>query len=311
VPPRYLIITIDTEVDKQRDWSISPAASFTSVTEAIPTRLTPLFDAYGFKPTYLLSPEVIENRRCAAALASLGDKAELGTHLHSELIAPERTLQAASMGGARADMIQAQLGRELEAAKLSALSDLFWKAFGYAPRSFRSGRFGMSTDTLELLAGLGYAVDSSVTPGIRWRYPEGTIDYRRATPRPEWHATPAGEILEVPLSIWPRSRIAGWAHRTPAHLERPVRGALRRWAAYDWLRPSWANGDRLVSCVERHPDIYLVIMFHSMELVPGATPYAQDEAAVDAILAALEVLLDHCRRSGIKSCGLSEVANHL
>jgi hypothetical protein len=309
--PRYLIVTIDTEVDKQADWSISRPATFTSVTEVIPDRLTPLFAALGVKPTYLLSPEVIEDQRCADTLRALGEGAELGAHLHAELAAPDRRLVTTSMAGARADMIQAQLGRELEAAKLSGLTDLFRRTFGYSPRSFRSGRFGMSPDTLELLAGLGYTVDSSVTPGIRWRYAEGTVDYRAASTTPRWHATPAGRILEMPVSIWPRSRLARWAHRVPAPVEPLVRRALRPWAGYDWLRPSWADGGRLVRCVERHPDHNLVVMFHSTELVPGASPYARDDAAVDGILGALEELLAHCRRAGIESCGLSEAVDHL
>jgi len=52
-------------------------------------------------------------------------------------------------------------------------------------------------------------------------------------------------------------------------------------------------------------------MFHSMEFVPGASPYAADDAAVDGILRALEELLAHCSRVGIASCGLSEAADHL
>ncbi len=307
---RYLVTTIDTEVDKRADWSISDPASFRSVTEAIPEVLTPLFDRYGVRPTYLLSPEVIENDDCAAALGALGDRAELGTHLHAELVTPHRRLDPCSMSGARADMLQGQLDRELEAAKLRDLTALFTHTFGRPPQSFRSGRFGMSPHTLELLSGLGYIVDSSITPGIRWRYAEGTIDHRSEPTAPQWRNTRAGSILEVPVSVWPRTRVAQWAHHVPAHAERLVRGALRPIATYEWLRPSWGNARELMRCAERHTDQYLVAMFHSMELVPGASPYAQDERDVQRILSALEALLVYCQRSGITSSTLSEVPTH-
>jgi len=53
-------------------------------------------------------------------------------------------------------------------------------------------------------------------------------------------------------------------------------------------------------------------MFHSMELVPGASPYARTGEDVDGILRALEALLSHCRRDmQMQSCGLSEVADHI
>jgi hypothetical protein len=308
---RTIAITIDTEVDKQADWSISRPARFTSVTSGIPTVLSPLFDRYGVKPTYLLSPEVIEDEASAEVLRSLDGRAELGTHLHLELVDPDRRLTPENMSGQRADMIQRQLTPEDEEAKLTTLTALFGKAFGYPPRSFRAGRYGMSDDTLGSLAKLGYLVDSSVTPGLRWRYAEGELDYRNETTAPHWVDAPAGRILELPVSVWPRSALALWVQALSPGMERWARRGLRSRAGFQWLRPSWGGGDELARAVDEHPDNHLVAMFHSMEVIPGASPYARDEAGVRRIVSALEQLIQRCRDRGVVFCGLSEVPAHL
>jgi hypothetical protein len=87
---KILVITIDTEIDRSRDWSIANPPSFRSVLEAIADRLTPLFSRYGARPTYLLSPEVIEDDACVRCLRGLAN-VELGTHLHGDFVDPGRT----------------------------------------------------------------------------------------------------------------------------------------------------------------------------------------------------------------------------
>jgi hypothetical protein len=154
-------------------------------------------------------------------------------------------------------------------------------------------------------------VDSSITPGIRWRYDEGQLDYRDEHTGPRWVDVPAGRILELPVSVWPRTSLATRIQRLPTRVEPFVRRGLRSRASFQWLRPSWGDGDDLVDAVERHPDTHFVAMFHSMEVVPGASPYAQDEGGVRRIVAALERLLAHCHDRGFALCGLSEVVDHL
>ena len=81
----HLLITIDTEINKSRNWRVSSNQSFSSVTEGIPEKLTTLFSKYGARPTYLLSSEVIRDDDCLSVLRSLKD-CELGTHLHGDMI---------------------------------------------------------------------------------------------------------------------------------------------------------------------------------------------------------------------------------
>lgn len=305
---RALVVSIDTEVDKGPDWRIADPPSFRSVVDGIPNVLSPLFDRYGAVPTYLLSPEVIENDGAAAVLAGLGSRAELGTHLHAQFVEPDRELWPATMGGLDAAHIQSQYPRGVEEAKLRALTETFAARFGHRPSSFRAGRYGSSSHTLEILARLGYAVDSSVTPGLMWRYKEGLVDYRGWQVGPQVVDTPAGPIVELPVSVRPGSGLAGIVQRLPPLGRRVVGKALGRRAAFAWLRPSWARPGELAAYVAASNEPVLVAMFHSMEIVPGASPYASDASGVDRIVRSLDELLGYCQDAGIESIGMTEAA---
>jgi hypothetical protein len=311
VTERHLVVTIDTEVDKSPDWSIADPATFRSVVEGIPEVFTPLFDRYGVIPTYLVSPEVLEDGPSVEVLRSLGDRAELGLHLHGEFVDPGRRLHPGTMAGARADAIQRQWSPDVEGRKLAAATELFEQALGSRPTSFRAGRFGLSPNSLELLAGLDYRVDSSVTPGLRWRYPEGELDYRTWNTAPRRFRFNGRSILEVPVSIWPGSRLAPMVDGLPVPAARVARRVLRGKGTFHWLRPSWSGGRELALEVDDRPDRCLVVMLHSMEVIPGASPYATTDAEVRRLVASLEGLLSRARERGMTFLGLTDAAERL
>jgi hypothetical protein len=303
---RTLLVTIDTEVDKDGTWQVSSPATFSSVLHGVPHVLGPLFARYGVVPTYFLSPEVIENAECVAVLRSLGGDAELGTHLHCEFIEPDRRLSRNNMAGQRADAIQRQYPRAIEAAKLENLTRAFEESFGRQPKAFRAGRYGVSDVTLELLASLGYRIDSSVTPGLRWKYAEGIIDFRQWSPSPVVVSTPAGDILEIPVSIRPGSRVARMFRDAPNAFQLGAKALFGSAATYKWLRPSWLSGSDLIAYVEASHEPVLNLMFHSMEIVPGASPYAATSRDVSRIVDAMDELFSYCLAKGFRFCGISD-----
>ena len=136
--------------------------------DAIPSLLTPLFSSFGIRPTYFLSPEVISNRVCCDLLRNLPD-CELATHLHAEYVVPGVETWDFCGPEFRVVQMQWECGRVLEQQKLEVLTELFYQQFDRMPKSFRAGRFGISKDTGQILIDLGYVVDSSVTPHIRWQ----------------------------------------------------------------------------------------------------------------------------------------------
>ena len=87
-PGISLAITIDTECDKGPGWRVRQPLGFRNVLEGVPGRLQPIFERWGVKPTYLLSPEVLLHDGCVGLFRGLNDRVELGTHLHSEFVGP-------------------------------------------------------------------------------------------------------------------------------------------------------------------------------------------------------------------------------
>jgi hypothetical protein len=305
-PPALMCVSIDCERDKGARWRVRRPAAFAGVHEGIARRLHPLFRAYGVTPTYLLSPEVLRDAASVDCLARLPGRLELGTHLHAEYVGPDADDEAEST------VFQAALPPAIERAKLRALTNLFVERFQRRPRSFRAGRFGIGPASLSILADLGYQVDSSVTPLLDWsRTGAGgpsfrdapLVPYRPDPARPARRARAGeGSLWEVPVTIR-----AGWWQRLPA---------FGRRLPHRWLRPTWGTSRGLVALARRvlqegaeraERPIVLNVMFHNIEVIAGASPYARDERQADAILERLASLLAFTREAGVRSVGLGDL----
>ena len=314
-----LIISIDTECDKGPNWEVKYPLRFLSVTHGIPNLLTPLFKKYGIKPTYLLSPEVMKDKESVHVLSFL-EHCELGTHLHGEFISPDEEL-----GACRTDTPQLLYSPEVEREKLVNLTNLFEKRFGYRPRSFRAGRFGISRFTLKFLEELGYWVDSSITPFRSHNFGNGLVSDHWGAPLEPYFPSLADprvpgnlSILEVPVTIIiPQiARCPAWALRTIGRFGRIRRLIVKRFGPPRWLRPLRGTPTELIATAEavisawkgKGPPI-LNIMFHSVEVIPGANPYTKTQKDVDYLLDSLNQLFEHLyAKYKVISLTLSEIA---
>lgn len=294
------LATIDTECDHDPAWRRSKPLRFESITAGLPDRLQPLFRAAGAVPTYLLTVEVLENAASVAALRTLDGRHELGTHLHSAFIEPEKKFH--DYAGVESPDFQCHCSPEVEFAKLENLTRLFFHSFGRRPKTFRAGRYGAGPNTIPALERLGYSVDTSVTPYVRWSHPEGDVDYRHAPEQPYFPRRGSltepeapgrvGTVLEIPVTVRPR------------RIRRP-----------QWLRPWFSSVAAMKEVaryhLERHRDQPLVVlnmMFHSMEVVPKATPYPQSGDDVQRFLDDLATVLDWCRTEGFEFRGAASAA---
>jgi len=300
----YLCVSIDTESDKGKGWRSKRPLSFAGVAEGVARRLQPLFALYGAKPTYLLSPEVLRDERSVETFRTIEDSCELGTHLHGEYAEPGAFEPEATRD------FQRDYAPEVERQKLTYLTDLFVRAFGTQPLSFRAGRFGIGPATIGILEALGYHVESSVTPHMDWTSSGAPgLAFRDAPtqpyrPDPEDAGRPgAAALLEVPVTIRQRfwNRLPGIGPRIEPR----------------WLRPTRGSAEGLVRVAEdeiaearrispRRP-VILNAMFHNVEVVPDLSPYAADEDGARAILDRLAALLAFARREDIGVVGLGDV----
>jgi len=299
----FLCVTIDTECDKGPGWRSQRPMAFRGVLDGVVTRLQPLFRAHRAKPTYLLSPEVIRDPASAQALAKLDGAHELGAHLHGEYAEP---------GAHEPDMtrdFQRDYGADVERAKMGYLTVLFKRTFGRAPRSFRAGRFGIGPASLPILEDLGYEVESSVTPFVDWSSVARGLSFVGAPTQP-YHPDPndpakpgASNLLEVPVTIRPRA-----LGRAPL---------VGRFVEPRWLRPTRGTKSQIVDVAKEEirvaqaerpgAPVVLNAMFHNVEIIPGASPYAATEADAQGIVDRLNALLDFASKEKIAVVGLSDI----
>ncbi len=300
----YLCVSIDTECDKGLAWKSKRPLAFDGIFEGIVARLQPLFCVHGAKPTYLLSPEVIRDAESVEALRTLRGAFELGAHLHGEYAEP----------GAFEPEVTKDFQRDyteaVERQKLTYLTELFTRTFGNKPRSFRAGRFGIGENSIPILSDLGYEVESSVTPFMDWtRSGAKGLSFLGAPTQP-YHPDPrapakvgASKMLEVPVTIRPRA--LSYAPFVGKYVEPR------------WLRPTRGSETGIVDLAKdeikaaraahRDRPIVLNAMFHNVEVIAGASPYAQTEAAAEGIMDRLEALLVFARKEDIRVIGLSDV----
>lgn len=314
-PPQAVnvAVSIDTEADHGgRAWVRGDPLRFRSVVQGVPDLLSPLFRSFGVRPTYLLSAEVLDDPASVEVLARLRD-AELGTHLHGDHVPPATSQRPA--GTASVDFAS-HYPEDLERAKLATITDLFADRFGRRPRAYRAGRYAASGRTACILTDLGYHADGSVTPGIMWtneRHPEQRIDFRGA-PRGPYHPSARDlaqrgdlPIVEVPITIVPRPP---WWDGAVMLAQRAVGRRPSRYPV--WLRPSttswpwlrWAAG----SVLREDGRAWIHVMFHSVEMIPDASPYSRTVEDAARVFRRLSRLLAFLARQGASFRTLSEVA---
>lgn len=292
-------VTIDTECDKSPNWSNSNPLTYKSVLEGVPKLLQPLFKIYGIKPTYFLSPEIIEHNGCADTFNSIIEDCELGTHLHADFIEPLKTRD--NLDGYGAHAFQTDYSKEIEFKKLKNLTDLFKRTFNFDPKVFRAGRYAANKNTIASLISLGYKVDSSFTPHLKWDSPKGSvINHEDAPEQPYFmnaddiYTQNNGPILEIPISI--------------------IKSKLFFREKKLWLRPKFSSFHEMkkviLQTIEKYKDneyIILVMMFHSQEVIPNASPYTRNERDVRKYLDLLKKIFTYALTNDIQFTTLEEV----
>lgn len=291
-------VTIDAEADSAPGWKKIYPPRFKSIIYGIPEILSPLFKKYGVKPVYFISPDVARNVSCAKVLKDeFLTGAEIANHMHGDEFEPDLGVR---------NFACYYYQDEDEFFRIHKAHDLIKQNLGIIPTSYRAGRFGADIKTIISLAKLGYTVDSSVTPNIDWR-PKGGPDFRGYPDQPYFVNLSGGSLkdksadskfLEIPLSVGGKRFII-----TP-----------ERWYFYKWIRPSTMTllemnlfADELVRKYGREPYVILQVMFHSMEVIPGASPYVRTSLDLEVHMKRLEGILRHLRKIGAEFMTLSQI----
>lgn len=319
-----LLITIDTEEDDA--WAGRPEVTTENVTFC--ARFQELCDRYSLPPTWLCTEPVLRDPRLAQALgpAVVAGRAEIGVHLHPWNCPP-------FPGGARPDPKEQFYATEIPEdefrAKMERAVAAADAAFGLRPLSYRAGRWGFDGRQIRPLLDLGIRVDCSVTPHISWqqqrgmRNGKGGPDFRGAPRVPYWldpldvRRPGDSPMLELPLTVMftggPFRAVApAWGLLDRIRYTPPGR-VLHRigWTA----RPFRAKHDTpfhelaAMTAQAEHLGLpYVMLMFHSSELMPGGSPYNPTPESIEALYALFERLFDHFRARGIEGSTVSRFA---
>ncbi len=297
---RYFCITIDTEPDCDIHWKRSQPLVFESVLSGIPNILRPIWNLYDIRPVYFVSPEVINNEQCCQVLKNeieLG--AEIGAHLHSEYIEPQMKYNQAD-GTASNEFPCFAYSETIEFEKIKNLTDLIQQKLNIRPVSYRAARYGADLATVKSLEKLGYKVDSSVTPNINWSSAGGP-DHRAAPKQPyfvsndNFYKSGNMKILEVPITVSKK--------RLPFLPD--------KWVSYRWLRPTHITAFEMKMVIDESladfDNPVLNMMFHSMEIIPGKTPFVRTKLGQKMYLSRLKSVLKYMIKTGFKNKTLTEI----
>ena len=287
-------ITIDTEPDCDIHWKRSQPLSFESVLSGIPDILRPIWNSYNIRPVYFVSPEVINNKKCCEILKNeIKSGAEIGTHLHSEYIGPEIKYKEAA-GTISNEFPCFACSDNVEFEKIRNLTDLIKLNLNIQPVSYRAARYGADLATIKSLEKLGYNVDSSLTPGINW-LSAGGPDHSAAPKQPYFvnkenlYRPGDMKILEVPITISKK--------RLPLLPD--------KWMSYRWLRPTHMTAFEMKMVVNEFSANFenpvLNMMFHSMEIIVGKTPFVRTKFEQKFYLRRLKKIIQYIMKKGFEN----------
>ncbi len=316
-----ILITIDTEADNQWDHGINLS---TKNIEYVP-RFQFLCNMYHIKPTYLITSEICDNEyaRTIFSQYSKSDQAEIGAHLHSWTTPPFLDVDGFRYNDPN-HAFATELPSHLLHEKLTTLTHQIENAIGKRPVSFRSGRYGFDDKVAHSLASLGYKVDSSITPFTNWKNHKGVPggkggpNFMNNTNIPYKITTNEGSILEVPVTIlptkWPLSDYHKLARSYFYNVDKSFILRVIRKILFSnqplWLRPNKYSKTELfaqiISEAQKLKLPYVVMMFHSSELMPGGSPYWTNENDIEILYEILEDFYAFLNKNDIESVTMSE-----
>lgn len=301
------LISIDTE--EEFDWD-GPfkRTGHTTVSVGKLQRFQTFVEKYAIKPTYFVDYSIIEDDAAAAFLKSITDKnsAVVGVHLHPWINPPfeEEINTYNSYAG--------NLPKELEEAKIVALSSAIASKIGKQPIIYRAGRYGVGPNSIEILTKHGFLIDSSVRSRFDYRDQSGP-DFSHIGSEPFWLDREQG-LLELPLTtvfsglfrkqvdllspVFNRSKVACALLSKSKMLERIP------------LTPEGVSAREAKEAIDIALDDnlkLLVFSFHSPSLSAGHTPYVQTSEDLDLFYDWWREVIDHLLERGASPISVDEL----
>jgi hypothetical protein len=315
------VFTIDAE--EEWDWSGSfPQRDFSVDNIQLLDKFQLMCEGLGIRPTYFVDYAVAENPAAAAVLQPTvaEQRCEIGAHLHPWCNPPFY----GAVGEHESHVVNLPIEQTEE--KLKQLVEKLTGVFGVVPRSFRTGRWGIDSNVIQLLVKYGFSIDSSVYTYYRHsffsHYNTPNLPYWADLDRP-LAAGNDKQILEFPVT-------AGFNHPNFALCERLY--SLISHPGLSWshlVGMSWnlhmlrktclspelfEPQDMLTLCQAALKNDYPVLhMFmHSSCLIENNNSLVGNRNAYDYICDAIRYLIQQLQeQADLEFCTISEAAEKL
>ena len=294
-----LLVVVDTEEEFVWDRPFDRASTATT---SIPAQdhAHAVYDRYGVVPTYVMDHPVATSAAAARYLRGLVDagRADFGTHCHPWVTPPHDEAVSAY------NSFHGNLPPALEAAKIAASTEAVAQAMGRAPRIFKAGRYGLGPQTFDTLVELGYTLDCSFVPHTSFAAADGP-DFS-ATPEQPFFTDSTRCLLEVPLTVGYSGVFSALGRRHNGFIDAPLArrlrlpGILSRLGLMERARLSPEGFDaatqcRLLRAMTAQGQRVFTLSYHSPSLVPGHTPYVQNDADLQQFLHCIDTVLRYFR----------------
>ena len=284
--PPQLIVVIDTE--EEFDWNKPVDRRSTSVVSMqYIHRVQDIFDDYGIKPCYVIDYPIASQQEAYQYLVEIfkDNRCEIGAHLHPWVTPPE-TEELISINTYPGNLVQS-----LEYEKLKNLTHVINQNFDFQPTIYKAGRYGFGPNTEVILKQLGYQIDLSYCPAFN-HGSDGGPDYSGAHAEPFWFDNDKN-LLEIPIS----GSFVGNAGTASKGLYKLAQGYER--FKLPGILSKLDIVDRLALTPEGYtPEEHVKITkflyrkgvrtftwsFHSPTVMPGTTPYVENEQDVKKFL---------------------------
>lgn len=312
----YFVLTVDTE--EEWDWGGNfPEGSFSVQNTGCIPKFQKFCNERGVKPTYFVDYAIASDAESVSILKEpfINGKCEIGAHMHPWCTPPVEE----EINPDNSHIVNLPL--DLVRRKLRNLTRKIEDEFGERPVSFRSGRWGMNGELLNVLREEGYRTDSSVLPF----YEDPAFSYLDAPDMPYWPdldcITRKGaqrEIFEMPASSGFNfknfllcNKIYGFLNSGPI---RPLRiaGILSRLQIFKkvMVSPELSDASEMISCIKaclRRGHSIIHMFLHSSSLLKGAAPYVKTDEDEDRFYGNMAEVIDYLKtNTDVSFCTLTE-----
>ena len=318
-PDVLFVLSIDTEEEWNWDKSLPENNFSVKNIQKIPS-FQAFCDSLGVRPTYFVDYAVAENPESFETLKSsiVNNRCEIGAHLHPWCNPPfyGKTEEK--------DSHVVNLPIDQVEKKLDALLLLLNRRFGVKPNSFRTGRWGINREVLQLLVKKNIQIDSSMYPFFKNEF----FNCESTTRIPYWpdflQPTDPGaqrNLLEIPVTVGFNRKNFDLLNRIyktfSSRLFDPLHIIGILWHTKLlrklYLSPEINSGENMRPLIDaalqnEHPVIHMYL--HSSSLMDRSTGLMNQDNALEVICSNIQYAIDYIKqKANIKFCTITEASN--